>query len=81
MDLVGTFIFKHFDREAHDRTAQSGLKWPLIRFAEVLLIYAEAPNEVSGPAAAARDAQKRIRGRAGLRSSRNKKYETYLNFR
>ncbi len=30
-------------------TGQSDLNYPLIRYADVLLMYAEAQNEVSGP--------------------------------
>ena len=66
VDLGGYYIYKHFDTDAHLTTTSSGLNWPLIRFAEVLLIYAEASNEVSGPTAAAYDAVKRIRDRATL---------------
>lgn len=38
----------------------------LIRFADVLLMYAEAQNELSGPDATVYDAVNRIRNRAGL---------------
>ena len=40
--------------------------FPLFRFAEVLLIYAEAVNETSGPDNAAIEAFNRVRRRAGL---------------
>lgn len=40
--------------------------WQEIRFAEILLIFAEATNEMSGPDAAVYDAINRIRTRAGL---------------
>lgn len=70
-DLKAPFIFKHFDRVANGTqgvkgTAQSSMNWPLIRYAEVLLTYAEAQNEVSGPTVAARNALKLIRDRAEL---------------
>lgn len=70
-ELNNPYIFKHFDREANGFPGTSGsgrsdLNWPLIRFAEVLLTYAEAQNEVSGPTQPAIDAVKRIRDRAGL---------------
>jgi starch-binding outer membrane protein, SusD/RagB family len=69
--LNNPYIFKHFDYEANGvpgtgGSARSDLNWPLIRFAEVLLTFAEASNEVSGPTQAAIDAVKRIRDRAGL---------------
>lgn len=47
-------------------TAQNNLDVPQIRYAEVLLIYAEAQNEVGGPVQDAYDAFKRIRDRATL---------------
>lgn len=44
----------------------SGTNYPLFRFAEVLLIYAEAENEANGPTAGAVEAYNRIRRRAGI---------------
>jgi hypothetical protein len=44
----------------------SGTNYPLFRFAEVLLIYAEAINEATGPTAEAIEAYNRIRRRADL---------------
>ena len=42
-----------------------GLNWPLIRFSDVLLMYAEADNELSnGPTAAAKNAFEAVRVRA-----------------
>jgi starch-binding outer membrane protein, SusD/RagB family len=69
--LNNPYIFKHFDREANGfpgtgGSGRSDLNWPLIRFAEVLLTFAEAQNEISGPTAASIDAVKRIRDRAGV---------------
>lgn len=67
VDLGGYYIYKHLDEEAHLSEARTGLNWPLIRFAEVLLIYAEAENEVAGsPTAEAYDAVNDIRERAEL---------------
>ncbi len=40
--------------------------WMNIRYAQVLLTYAEAQNKVGGPTQAALDALKKIRDRAGL---------------
>ncbi|MEX2567474.1 MAG: RagB/SusD family nutrient uptake outer membrane protein, partial [Cyclobacteriaceae bacterium] len=70
-DLGGPYIFKHFDVLTHGKpgvagTGRSDLNMPQIRFAEVLLIYAEAQNEVSGPKQEAYNALKRIRDRATL---------------
>jgi starch-binding outer membrane protein, SusD/RagB family len=70
--LGAPYIFKHFDVIAHGTlgtkgTTRSDLNWPLIRYAEVLLIYAEAQNRADGAAnPGAYDAVNRIRTRAGL---------------
>jgi hypothetical protein len=66
------YIFKHFDRVANGTegtagTAQSGMNWTLIRYAEVLLTYAEAQNKADGgPNAQAIAALTAIRNRANL---------------
>ncbi|WKN29587.1 RagB/SusD family nutrient uptake outer membrane protein [Porifericola rhodea] len=70
-DLGAPYIFKHFNVVANGiagvpGTAKDNLNVPMIRFAEVLLIYAEASNEVNGPTQAAVDALERVRDRAGL---------------
>ncbi|MEK6478418.1 RagB/SusD family nutrient uptake outer membrane protein [Catalinimonas sp. 4WD22] len=70
-DLGAPYIFKHFNVIANGiqgvpGTAQDNLNVPMIRFAEVLLIYAEAQNEVGGPTAETVNALKRVRDRAGL---------------
>src|SRR3984893_2201012 len=48
-NLSAPYIYKHFDSIAHGTfgvkgTTQSSLNWPQIRYAQVLLHYAEAPN-------------------------------------
>lgn len=60
------YIWKHFDIDAHLVTTSSGMNWPVYRYPEVLLIYAEALNEVNGPSQAAYDAVNLIRRRASL---------------
>jgi starch-binding outer membrane protein, SusD/RagB family len=65
------YVYKHFDIPANGApgtpgSGNSGLNYPLMRYAEVLLIYAEAVNEASGPTAEAHAALKAIRDRAGL---------------
>ncbi len=64
------YIFKHFDPVANGApgapgTGNSGLNYPLIRYADVLLMYAEAQNE-AGLTADAYNGFKAIRDRAGL---------------
>ncbi|NBA87053.1 RagB/SusD family nutrient uptake outer membrane protein [Emticicia sp. CRIBPO] len=70
-DLGAPYIFKHFNITANGTSGVAGtrnnnLNVPLIRYAEVLLIFAEAQNEVGGPNQEAYDAMKRIRDRATL---------------
>ena len=71
-NLAAPYIFKHFDVIAHGTagvagTGQSSLNWNQIRYAQVLLTYAEAQNEAgAGPNAAAWNALSSIRTRAGL---------------
>lgn len=66
IDLGGFFIYKLFDEVAHTSTANSDLNWPAIRYANVLLTFAEASNEVNGPNEKAYDAVNAIRQRAKL---------------
>ncbi|HEY1056436.1 MAG TPA: RagB/SusD family nutrient uptake outer membrane protein, partial [Emticicia sp.] len=70
-ELGAPYIFKHFNMTANGTAGVAGtrnnnLNVPLIRYAEVLLTYAEAQNEVGGPSQGAYDAFKRIRDRAQL---------------
>ena len=46
----------------------SVINWRVIRYADVLLMYAEAENEVNGPSAAVFDALNRVRQRASMPS-------------
>ena len=66
INLGNTYIYKLFDVLAQTSTASSGLNWTLMRYAELLLIYAEASNEVSGPTTASYEAVNKIRRRAQL---------------
>ncbi len=72
VDLGAPYIYKNFDIKANGTagsagTAVSGLNTMNIRYAQVLLTYAEAANEVAAaPTAAAVNALKAIRDRAGL---------------
>lgn len=66
VNLGGNYLYKFFDVQANTVTGTSGLNFPLLRYPEVLLIYAEASNEASGPTQAAYDAINLIRQRAQL---------------
>ncbi|HZJ21424.1 MAG TPA: RagB/SusD family nutrient uptake outer membrane protein [Pricia sp.] len=70
-DLGQPYIFKYFNRTANgtegvEGTAKDNLNLMIFRYAEVLLIYAEASNEVGGPNQQAWDGLKAIRDRAQL---------------
>jgi len=69
--LGRAYVFKHFNRTANGTSGQAGtqknnLNVPLIRYAEVLLIFAEAQNELGAPTQAAYDAYKKVRDRSTL---------------
>lgn len=70
-DLGAPYVFKHFSQNANGSAGKPGsrqnnLNVPLIRYADVLLLYAEAQNEVGGPTADSYAAMKRVRDRATL---------------
>lgn len=70
-ELGAPYIFKHFNRTSSGTSGvagsrQNNLNVPQIRYAEVLLLFAEAQNELGAPTQAAYDAFKRIRDRAQL---------------
>ncbi len=61
-------IWKFFDEEAYSdlNISRASNNFPVLRFAEVLLIFAEASNEVSGPDNESYEAINHVRQRAGL---------------
>jgi hypothetical protein len=66
------YVYKHFDLPANGSpgfgagSGNSGLNYPVIRYADILLVYAEAQNEVGAITPEAYDALVDIRDRAGL---------------
>ena len=70
-ELGAPYVFKYFNIAALGGpgitpTKLNNLNVNMMRYAEVLLIYAEAQNEVAGPNQEAYDAYKKIRDRAKL---------------
>lgn len=59
----------------------TGINWPMMRYADVLLMYAEAENELNGPTAAAKDAFKRVRQRAFASNLWAEKVDAYTDSR
>ncbi|TDQ77904.1 RagB/SusD family nutrient uptake outer membrane protein [Sphingobacterium yanglingense] len=64
------YYLKKFTNENYnpngDPNGRSGYNWPLIRYAEILLNYAESKNEASGPDATVYEAVNKVRQRAGM---------------
>lgn len=58
----------------------SGINWVMLRFADVLLMYAETENEIhNGPTGAARNALMQVRARAFSDTDYNTKVVNYVN--
>ncbi|MCM4167463.1 SusD-like protein P2 [Arenibacter antarcticus] len=67
INLGAPYIYKLFDIEANEASAQSDLNWSIYRYADVLLMYAEAQNEAEGaPSTDAYSAVNLIRQRAEI---------------
>ncbi len=65
-DTFEPHIWKHWDQDTYDpdETAKCGSNFAIMRYSEVLLIYAEALNEVSGPVSETYSAINLVRQRA-----------------
>jgi hypothetical protein len=59
-------FYKWYDPNYPKNLLNDGVNVPIIRYAEVVLYYAEAQNELNGPNSAAYTAINKIRNRAGL---------------
>lgn len=57
----------------------TGINWPMMRYADILLMFAEAENELNGPTSEAQDALKRVRQRAFHESLWNTKVDAYVD--
>jgi hypothetical protein len=64
--ITAIYFKKYRDPSAGISYINSGVNAPIIRFAEVILFYAEAQNELNGPNTEAYTAINKIRNRAGL---------------
>jgi len=56
----------------------TGINWPLMRYADVLLMLAESENEINGPTELAKDALRKVRQRAFPSSLWGEKVENYI---
>lgn len=73
-ELGAPYVFKHFNQisngyEGVAGTRNNNLNVPLLRYAEVLLIFAEAQNEATGLDEAAYSSFKKVRDRAKLKTN------------
>ncbi len=57
----------------------TGINWPMLRYSDVLLMFAEAENELNGPTGDAQGALRRVRQRAFEASSWGDKVDTYVS--
>ena len=57
----------------------TGINWPMMRYSDVILMYAEAENELNGPTAEAQNALKRVRQRAFNEEDWGAKVDTYVS--
>ncbi len=56
----------------------TGINWPMMRYADVLLMFAEAENELNGPTAEAKNAFRRVRQRAFNEEDWPEKVDQYI---
>lgn len=56
----------------------TGINWPMLRYSDVLLMFAEAENELNGPTAAAQEALSRVRQRAFDSKDWSAKVDAYI---
>lgn len=76
--VAAKYIRGYVERETGGGYADSGADWYVIRYADILLMYAEALNEVDkGPVADAYTAINGVRKRAGLGDLSGLNYETF----
>jgi hypothetical protein len=57
----------------------TGINWPMMRYSDVLLMHAEAENELNGPTPDAQEALRRVRQRAFPESVWDQKVDAYIN--
>ncbi|MCY1723088.1 RagB/SusD family nutrient uptake outer membrane protein [Prolixibacteraceae bacterium Z1-6] len=72
---------RHFLDTPPGRTTAkgTGINWPMLRYSDVILMFAEAENEINGPTAEAQAALKRVRQRAFDEAVWNTKVDQYVS--
>jgi len=56
-----------------------GINWAIMRFSDILLMYAEAENALHGPTMLAKDALRKVRNRAFADADKPVKVDAYVN--
>ena len=83
-NLSFSLTYLHYRKYINDMKPTetfSYVNWILFRYAEVLLTYAEAQNEVAGPDASVYEALDQVRTRAGLPKVNREKYSSQTSLR
>lgn len=62
-----------------DSSKGTGINWTLMRYSDVLLMLAEAENELNGPTELAKEQLKRVRARAFAAEDKSVKVDAYVN--
>lgn len=62
-----------------DSSKGTGVNWTLMRYSDVLLMLAEAENELNGPTELAKEQLKKVRTRAFSAEDRAEKVDAYVN--
>ena len=62
-----------------DSSKGTGINWPLMRYSDVLLMLAEAENELNGPTALAKEQLLKVRTRAFSSADQSEKVTNYVN--
>ncbi len=57
----------------------TGVNWPIMRYSDVVLMFAESENELNGPTDAAKEALASVRRRAFAPENRDQKVTGYVN--
>lgn len=71
MALAGPTCMKYWDPKYLSNVGLDDANWMVLRYADILLMFAEAENEINGPTAAAYDAVNQIRKRARDENNNN----------
>ena len=69
---------KEGDEPGPDTDKGTGINWPMMRYSDVILMYAESENELNGPTTEAQNALKRIRQRAFNETDWPEKVDQYV---